>query len=192
MEQDRTKWQEIAQPGRRAAIKAMGVGVAATLGAASAVSLARAGDAARTEPPQAAVTPLQTEFTYEALVNIAPAVEVGPSSRGTRRYIPITGGTFHGPRIKGVVLPGGADWQLERPDGVLEINALYSIKADDGAVIIVHNSGIVVDNGSYFRTVPQFEAPRGRHDWLNKSVFVGSVAGAPQPGAVVVRVFRVV
>lgn len=141
--------------------------------------------------PAVAIPPLQTELCLEALVTIAPAIEVGPSSHGTRRYIPITGGTFHGPRIKGVVLPGGADWQLERPDGVLEINALYSIKTDDGAVIIVHNPGIVVGGGSYFRTTPQFEAPKGPHDWLNQSIFVGSVAGAPQPGAVVVRVFRV-
>jgi hypothetical protein len=91
-----------------------------------------------------------------------------------------------------VVLPGGADWQLDRPDGVTEINALYSMKTDDGAVIIVRNRGLIVAGGSYFRTIPEFEAPKGKHDWLNQSVFVGSVAGAPQPGAVVVRVFRVV
>ena len=103
--------------------------------------------------------------------------------------VPITGGSFAGPKLKGVVLPGGADWQLERPDGVLEIDALYSIKADDGAVIIVHNRGIIA--GDYVRTSPQFEAPKGPHDWLNRSIFVGTLSGARQPGAVVIRVFRV-
>ena len=88
-------------------------------------------------PTPSAIEPLKTEFVFEAQVAIAPAVEVGPSARGHRRYIPITGGSFAGPRIKGIVLSGGADWQLERPDGVLELDALYSIKAEDGAVIIV-------------------------------------------------------
>ncbi len=189
MEHHITQAHEIADLNRRAAIRTLAVATA--LAASGAVRVASADTVAKAEASQPAVTPLQTEFAFEALVTIAPAVEVGPSSRGTRRYIPITGGTFHGPRIKGVVLAGGADWQLERPDGVLEINALYSIKADDGAVIVVRNSGLVVDHGSYFRTIPQFEAPRGPHDWLNKSVFVGSVAGASQPGAVLVRVFRV-
>jgi hypothetical protein len=196
MEQDKTSRLDIARPDRRAAIKMTGIGIVATLAATSVAGIARADDAAKddaakTEAPHTPVAPLQTEFAYEALVTIDPAVEIGPSSHGTKRYIPITGGTFHGPRIKGVVLSGGADWQLERPDGVLEINALYSIKADDGAVIIVQNRGLVVGGGSYFRTIPQFEAPLGPHDWLNKSVFVGSVAAAPKPGAVVVRVFRV-
>lgn len=139
----------------------------------------------------APAAPLQTEFAYEALVTISPAVEAGRTSRGTRRYIPITGGTFQGPNIKGVVLPGGADWQLVRPDGVTEVDALYSIKTDDGAVIVVHNRGLITAGGAYLRTVPQFEAPQGTHDWLNKSVFVGSLSAAPQPGAVVIRVFKV-
>ena len=155
------------------------------------VAMAATLAANRVAGAETAVSPLQTEFAFEALVEIQPAVEVGPSSRGTRRYIPITGGTFHGPKIKGVVLPGGADWQLERPDGVLEIDALYSIKADDGPVIVVRNRGIIAPGGAYFRTAPQFEAPKGPHDWLNRAIFVGSVAGAPRPGAVVVRVFRV-
>ena len=160
----------------------------ASLSSVTALALAddKAGTAA--ESP---IAPLQTEFVYEALVTLEPAVEIGPSSDGTRRYIPITGGTFSGPKISGVVLPGGADWQVDRPDGVTELDALYSIKASDGAVIVVHNRGLFVDLGKYFRTTPQFKAPRGPHDWLNKSIFAGSVAGAPRPGAVIVRVFRV-
>lgn len=139
----------------------------------------------------AATAPLQTEFAYEAIVTIDPSVEVGPSAHGVRRYIPITGGTFQGPKIKGVVLPGGADWQLQRADGVTEVNALYSMKCDDGSVIVVHNTGVISADGKYLRTTPSFDAPKGRHAWLNQSVFVGSIAGAPQPGAVLIRVFRV-
>lgn len=137
------------------------------------------------------IAPLLTEFVYEAQVTIATTVEVGRSSRGTRRYIPITGGTFLGPQLRGTVLPGGADWQLDRPDGASEVDALYSMKCDDGAVIVVRNHGLIAAGGSYLRTTPQFEAPLGPHEWLNKAIFVGSVSGAPQPGAVIIRVFKV-
>ena len=77
-----------------------------------------------------------TELAIELYVAISPAVEVGASDHGTRQFIPITGGRFRGDGIRGEVMAGGADWQLSRPDGVREVNALYSLRADDGAVII--------------------------------------------------------
>ena len=134
--------------------------------------------------------PLQSEFVYEAVVEISAAIEIGATPGGTRRYIPITGGTFEGPKIRGTILPGGADWQTSRPDGVTEVDALYSIRTDDGAVIIVRNSGVIAAGG-YMRTAPRFEAPAGPHAWLNQSQFVGSVAGGPRLGTVIIRVFRV-
>jgi len=139
----------------------------------------------------AAVAPLQTEFVYEAVVEIGQAVDVGATPHGHRHYIPITGGAFEGPRIRGSVLPGGADWQTDRPDGVTEADALYSIRCDDGTVIVVHNQGVIVDGGAYMRTAPRFEAPAGPHAWLNRAQFVGSVAGGPRPGTVIIRVFCV-
>ncbi|HQF40219.1 MAG TPA: DUF3237 domain-containing protein [Opitutaceae bacterium] len=144
----------------------------------------------RAESP-AAPSPLQTEFVYEALVTIEAPVEVGATPGGTRRYIPITGGTFDGPKIRGTILPGGADWQTSRPDGVTEVDALYSMRAGDGTVIVVRNCGVITDGGAYMRTAPRFEAPAGPHAWLNQSQFVGSVSGGPRPGTVIIRVFRV-
>lgn len=141
--------------------------------------------------PPAAVAPLQTEFVYEAEVTIASAVEVGATPEGQRRYIPITGGTFAGPRLGGTILPGGADWQTTRLDGVTEVDALYSIRCDDGTVIVVRNCGVIAAGGKYLRTAPRFSAPAGPHAWLNEAQFVGSVAGGPRPGTVIIRVFRV-
>jgi hypothetical protein len=135
--------------------------------------------------------PLQTEFVYEAVVSIDPSIEVGATPLGRRRFIPITGGTFAGPRLKGVVLSGGADWQTERADGVTEADALYSVRAEDGTVIVVHNQGVIAEGGAYIRTALRFVAPEGPHAWLNCSQFVSSVAGGPRPGTVVVRVFRI-
>lgn len=145
--------------------------------------------AIRAETPAPRIEALQTEFVYEAVVSIDAPVEVGPTPQGTRRYIPITGGTFAGPRLRGVVLPGGADWQTTRPDGVTELDALYSIRCDDGTVIIVRNTGVIA--GGYLRTAPRFVAPAGAHAWLNETQFVGSVASGPRPGTVAIRIFRV-
>lgn len=140
------------------------------------------------------VAPPGTELALELYVSISPAVTVGPSDAGVRRFIPITGGRFRGDGIQGEVMAGGADWQLTRPDGVTEVLALYSIRTDDGADIVVDNRGIIVpaEGGiGYARTSPRFHAPQGKYDWLNKTVFVGTITPSPQGGAVIIRVFKV-
>ena len=112
---------------------------------------------------------------------------------------------MRGPLLNGEVVPGGANWQYVRGDGVVELEARYSIQADDGAEIAVTNRGLrrappeimerlsrgeTVDPALvYFRTVPVFEAPEGPHAWLNQSVFVATAARFPN--AVQIRVFEV-
>lgn len=157
------------------------------------VSLLRAAEGPVSGAPDKDNPPgLKTEFVYEAIVEISPAVELGKTPQGIRRYIPITGGSFKGERLRGTVLPGGADWQLQRSDGVTEVDALYSMKCDDGTVIIVHNSGLLsLEGGFYARTAPRFTVPEGPHAWLTRSQFVGSVSGGPRPGTVTIRVYRV-
>ena len=139
------------------------------------------------------------EFVFQATVSIAPVISFGQGSYGVRRIIPITGGRFHGPRLSGEVLDEGQDTQLVRPDGVTEICARYVLRADDGERIYIVNSGLVVPGPdptakpSYVRTQPRFEAAvGGRYEWLNKSLFIGTLHPLPvtQHG-VVIRVFRV-
>lgn len=132
----------------------------------------------------------KTEFVYEAHVTIGQLVEVGETAAGIRRYIPITGGRFEGPRLKGTVLPGGADWQTERTDGVIELDALYSMRCDDGTVIIVRNRGVISESGKYLMTAPSFVVPEGPHDWLDDYQYIGTVAGSSEPDMVVIRVYR--
>ncbi|MBE2215561.1 MAG: DUF3237 family protein [Opitutaceae bacterium] len=147
----------------------------------------RAAAGERAEKPEA----LLTEFVYDAVVEIGAPVEVGDTPSGRRRYIPILGGTFEGESMRGVVLPGGADWQTERRDGVTEVDALYSMRCDDGTVIIVRNRGVIAEGGRYLRTSPRFEVPDGPHAWLARTQFLGSIAAGPRPGTVTIRVFRV-
>jgi hypothetical protein len=134
------------------------------------------------------------EFAFEVHALLEPGVDIGQTSRGGRRRIPIIGGTFEGARIKGKVVPGGMDWQLMRTDGVTEVEADYMIQADDGAMIHVYNHGIIVrgQGAAYVRTSPQFEAPVGPHDWLNKNRVLGTIApGDPGLASVRIGVWRV-
>lgn len=131
------------------------------------------------------------EFVFEARVAVASPLVVGNSSRGLRRIVPILGGTCAGPRLQGEVLPGGADWQYLRPDGVWSLEARYTIRTIDDSLIQVINRGLrhgpaevlerifrgeaVSPDEYYFRSVPDFEAPLGGpHEWLNKGIFVAT------------------
>ena len=109
--------------------------------------------------------------------------------------VPIRGGVFAGPRIKGSVMPGGADRQLLRADGAHLLNALYELKTDDGAVITVNNRVLIdkrSDGSPYAFSQVELTAPEGPHDWLNHLVFVGTLHSlAPQP-RVLIRVFSLV
>lgn len=135
------------------------------------------------------------EPAFELNGVLEPAVLIGETPQGTRRMVPITGGTFAGAGIRGTVLGGGADWQFVRSDGVAELHALYLLQTDDGARIQVENHGLrhgppqvmqrlaagepVDPSQYYFRAAPRFFAPLGRYDWLNRSLFVCSGLRSP-------------
>lgn len=124
----------------------------------------------------------KTEMMWKANVKIGTMINVGESKRGTRRVIPITGGTFSGPKINGEVLPGGEDWQLVRPDGDTELYARYLMKTDDGTVFQVLNKALMhapaqgEEGGFYVKSVIDIEAPvESSYDYLNHAIFLGTL-----------------
>lgn len=145
------------------------------------------------------------EFIGEVAVRVAPPEVIGHGPVGERRIVPILGGTVSGPRLSGEVLPGGADFQLIRPDGVAEIEARYTLKLSDGALVYVVNRGIrhaapedmarllrgerVPPERVYFRTAPVFETAAQQHAWLHRRLFLGF--GERQPDSVLVRIHAV-
>lgn len=137
------------------------------------------------------------QFVFEETVSLGKVIEVGKTARGERRIIPITGGHFEGPGIKGTVLPRGWDWQLTRPDGCTAVKADYFLKTDDGAVINVINTGEICPGAkgepAPVRTTPVFEPPLGKYDWLGRQAFVGTLGMAPtaEGPAVKIRFYRV-
>ncbi|HPX99714.1 MAG TPA: DUF3237 family protein [Bacteroidaceae bacterium] len=121
--------------------------------------------------------PKAPELEYVLRLNVAlgQAFTVGDTGKGVRTVIPITGGTFEGPDMKGEVLPGGADYQM-RYDDRSEIEAIYCIRTDDGVSIHIRNYGIIKmggQGGMYFRCAPKFEAPKdSKYAWMNECLFL--------------------
>ena len=135
------------------------------------------------------------ELAYVAEVDIAERRDLGASGGGHRYLIDILGGSFAGPRLRGRVLAGGADRQWLRPDGVKELDALYEMQTDDGAVLTVHNK-VLIDEaapaGRYARSSVRISAPDGPHAWLGRRVFVGTLESLkPARNAVRISVYLV-
>ena len=147
--------------------------------------------------PAAAQDAPTLEFAFEEIVSLGEVAMPGETAHGGRIIIPITGGTFEGPQIKGVVVPGGWDWQLRREDGCTEVEADYFLQTDDNVLINVVNKGVIciAADGSLLpvRTLPVFEAPRGKYEWLSKAAFVGTLQPGPADAgpAVRIRFYRV-
>jgi hypothetical protein len=139
---------------------------------------------------------IELAFAFEISAQVGQPLEAGQTPRGRRRVVPILGGAVEGPRLRGRVLPGGADRQFNRADGLMVLEARYEIESDDGVLISVVNRGLrrasedalrrliageAVDPAEvYCRTTPVFEAPEGAYAWLNESVFVGSAVRHPE------------
>jgi len=142
---------------------------------------------------------------FRAEISLAPPQELGDTPQGRRRIIGITGGRFSGERLSGRVLPGGADWQVIRSDGVADLDARYTLETEDGALIYVRNRGLRhgpaevlrqlslgqnVDPSLYYmRTTPSFETGDTRYLWLNRMVCVAT--GARRAAAVELDVFEI-
>jgi hypothetical protein len=147
----------------------------------------------------------ELEFVFELRADLETALELGQTPRGFRRLIPIVGGEFDGPSIRGRVLPGGADWQVVRSDGIAEVDAQYALQTDKSELIYVRNRGIrhgtdevmkrvmagetMEPSLYYFRTTPTFETAVPRYSWLMRSIFICS--GERHARAVRLRFWRV-
>jgi len=143
-------------------------------------------------------------FRVEA--TLGEAFDVGDLAQGRRRIIPQTGGTFAGPELNGMLLPGAsADWQIVLPDGSALGDIRFTLQTDHGDLLYVRSHGVrhgsaevlarlgrgeEVDASEYvFRTSTQVETAAPDFDWLNQGVFI-SVAGR-QVGGVIYEVYLV-
>lgn len=134
---------------------------------------------------------LTTRPAFTIVAELAPPIEVGKTPTGFLRVIPIIGGQVSD-GLDGVVLPGGADWNMVLPDGSARISAKYELRLDDGSVVSVANVATVPSGGEPpILTSPTFEVGAGGPTWLRSGVFVGVLLPGPAPDAVRIEVHEV-
>lgn len=153
------------------------------------------------------IAPLANAWVMRLDVVCGDEVVVGDFPEGRRLNYPIVGGRFEGTLLRGDIMPGGADWYLERRDGVGQPDARYCLRTEDGTVIQVSNRALLrYAPGVNERDLPSwppapelyrclctpvFQAPAGRYAWLNESVFVGEIRYESEDG-VTLDIFRLV
>jgi hypothetical protein len=153
------------------------------------------------------VEDLKTEFMCNAFIDVdwKEILDLGATPHGTRQIIYLKGGHFEGPKVRGVVLPGGGDWLIRRNDGVLETDVRATVRTDDNHKIYTYFRGIIdmpldvaiklisgeaVDSSKYYyRVTPLFETSSEKYAWLNRIVTVG--VGSLTPTGTTYKVYTI-
>ncbi|MFD1796999.1 DUF3237 domain-containing protein [Paracoccus aurantiacus] len=142
---------------------------------------------------------LHFRLALELLVDVSDKRDLGWGPLGQRFIVPITGGVFRGgpgfETLKGMVLPGGADRQLVRPDGIKELDALYELRTEDGDELTVRNRVLIDESRAgqrYALSRVSLSAPSVPWGYLNSRLFLGTLQSArPTRNAVIVRCWEV-
>ncbi len=128
--------------------------------------------------------------------------KIGPA--GSRRVVPVAGGTLEGPGLKGKILPG-VDFQIIHPDGLTELDAHYVVQLENGDLLYVTNRGMrhgpadvlqklnagekVDQSLIYFRTVISVESAAPALQNLTRSILI--CVGERLPNEALLHVYRV-
>ena len=149
---------------------------------------------------------LRSRVLFDISLSLHPVQELGATPLGSRRIVPVAGGTFKGERLSGIALPNAAgDWILVRNDGSVQLDVRLTLKTDDDALIYMQYRGIrnsspaiaerlargekVDPAGYYFRTSPFFETGSEKYAWINNIICVA--VGERLPSSVLYKVFEI-
>jgi len=121
-------------------------------------------------------------FSLTALIGDRSHALIRNGPAGTRAIVPVTGGHFEGPKVKGTVVPPGGDWVQVRSRTSSKLDVRIQLVTDDGESILMTYQGISVvgeDGSSTVRTAPLFETGAEAYSWLNdiQAVGLGSIDG---------------
>jgi len=130
------------------------------------------------------------ELVGTLVVEVGDPCDLGRTAQGHRRMIPIVGGVLSGDLGEGMVVAGGADWQVIHDDGTLSIDAHYVVMLNDGTPLEVRSTGVRAQraNDVYFRTAILLSAPANRTE-LHGALLVSS--GVRAEHQVILDLYRV-
>lgn len=185
--------------------------IAAT-GVATLAAMAPAQLAAQERPR------IQTRYAFSVSIFFSERVRI--NSRNGRAFVPVVGGEVYGPRLQGRVVPyGGADYagggmldahyMLQATDGTMIYinNRGFMKQLREGPpepipARVPRKPGTPVDQRMKgtaladvplrMRLTPTFDAPRGPHEWLTRTLFVGHGARYVNPDHTIFTYYEVV
>jgi hypothetical protein len=134
---------------------------------------------------------LKSQLLIDLVLDTLPANNVG-SPGVSRVIVPVSGGTFEGPKLKGTVIGPAGDWIVRRPDGSSVLDVRIILQTDDSQKIYMTYRGISYTpqgGEQYWRIVPVFETGAEKYAWLNNVVSVG--VHRVMPGKVAYRIFQI-
>jgi len=139
----------------------------------------------QTASAQTPASELESEFLLELVLDVDARIDAGHTG-----IVPVTGGTFSGPRIKGTVHPGGADW-ITQVSGHSSLDVRITLETDDGEFIYMSYTGVLRpgEDGLYWRVRPIFSTASEKYDWLNHIVYIGK--GKQVPGKAAYDIFGI-
>lgn len=135
---------------------------------------------------------LQAEEILRIHVNCEKEYEIKDDGSGYLRVIPIVGGWFEG-KLRGKVIPVGADWNTIKDHGINHVFAKYILQSEDGALIVIENEGKIslVEQERKIRTVPKFQADNeGKYAWLNSGVYVSELTSGGKEGRIEIVIYK--
>jgi hypothetical protein len=148
---------------------------------------------------------IRTTHLMTLTLSVGGMQSVGVTPNGNRRIGLVSGGSFQGERLRGSVLPGGADWIVVRSDGATTLDVRLVLETDDEALIgmtyrgLRHGPAKVMERlgrgedvdpaDYYFRTAIMFETSAAKYDWLNRIFAIGT--GRRPPEGPVYEIFEV-
>ena len=126
---------------------------------------------------------------FDMQIQLSPNRElIGATPHGLRANVYVHEGVVAGPRLRGTVRPGGADWFTIRPDGVGELDVRVTLEVDNGLVYgqlhgLLEVGGVGTTPGAPAQLPPKIEGTvTGRyetgsadHAWLHRLQIVGRV-----------------
>jgi hypothetical protein len=132
---------------------------------------------------------LAHDWLFDLAADLEPPLRIGPTPDGMRQIEYVRGGSFQGPSMRGVLLPGGGDWIVQRSDGSMLLDIRATVQTDTGHLIYVNGRGhfYMSEQGltaaregrepdaadQYFRVAFSFESGAAEYSWLNRTLAVG-------------------
>ncbi|MDR5653817.1 DUF3237 domain-containing protein [Ruixingdingia sedimenti] len=148
---------------------------------------------------------LDHRFLGTLAIEVERPMPAGVTPVGNRRFDMLRGGTFTGPRLSGIILPGGNDSLTQRADGAWHPDVRVLLETHDGARVLIYYRGIrtasqevsdrllageqVPWTDYYLRNAPWFETGDPRYAWLNGIMTVG--VGRREGMMVIYEIFEI-